>query len=147
MIIFGRCFHNAPDIIIFNNPVMKKSFLSAIVLGLAACFAACDSADTAAAEQSSQAIRLNVFYTLNDTADAAQATEIATLLVEASLADSGCITYDFLQSATRPGEYMIIETWENDSLLTLHSQAPHFTTYVPRLRALGTMRTDRLPLD
>lgn len=94
-----------------------------------------------------QMIRLNVFYTANDTADEAKITEIATKLVEASRNDAGCISYDFYKSGTVPGEYIIMETWENDSVLDIHSNAPHFTEYVPQLQALGNMRAQRFMLD
>lgn len=89
------------------------------------------------------AIRLNVFYTLKDGADINEVKAIADSLVSASREDAGCISYDFLESTTTPGEYMIIETWENDSLLDIHSNAPHFTKYVPQLQALGTMTMQR----
>ena len=91
-------------------------------------------------------IRLNVFYTVKDEASRAEAVATARKLVEASRQDAGCISYDFLESATQPGEYMIIETWENDSVLDIHSNAPHFTEYVPVLRQLGEMRAERFLL-
>ena len=94
-----------------------------------------------------QVIRLNVFYTANNADDDAQITEIATKLVEASRNDAGCISYDFYKSGTVPGEYIIMETWENDSVLDIHSNAPHFTEYVPQLKALGDMRAQRFMLD
>ena len=94
-----------------------------------------------------QVIRLNVFYTANNPEDEAKITEIANKLVEASRNDAGCISYDFFKSSTVPGEYFIMETWENDSVLDIHSNAPHFTEYVPQLRELGNMRAQRFMLD
>lgn len=94
-----------------------------------------------------QMIRLNVFYTANNPEDEAKITDIATKLVEASRNDAGCISYDFYKSATVPGEYFILETWENDSVLDIHSNAPHFTEYVPQLRELGNMRAERFMIN
>ena len=108
----------------------------------ATCAAATDT--TAAVDGK---IRLNVFVKLNNQADRDSLISAATRLVEASRNDAGCISYDFLESATVPGDFMIIETWENDSLLQIHSNAPHFTEYVPQIQALGTMTTDRFTLD
>lgn len=134
---------------------MRKTFIAAaaaIMTVLGACTPTptgevAASADTVAESDMPQIIRLNVFFTIADEANRTQAVEVAKKLVEASRNDAGCISYDFLQSATVPGEYMIIETWENDSLLDLHSKAPHFTEYVPILNNLGVMHTERFLLD
>lgn len=91
-------------------------------------------------------IRLNVFYTVSEEANREKAVEIAKELVAASRQDAGCISYDMYASATTPGEYIIIEIWENDSVLDIHSNAPHFTTYVPQLRELGDMRAERFEI-
>ena len=126
---------------------MKKLVLGALVLlGLAACCGekgkdCCGGgADSCCANE---LVRLNVWYTANDTADSQKIAEIAGKLVEASRKDAGCISYDCYQSVTVPGEYIIVETWENDSLLDIHSNAPHFEEYVPQLQELGTMKAER----
>ena len=93
------------------------------------------------------AIRLNVFYTLKDGVSTDSVKAIADSLVAASRQDAGCISYDFLEGTTTPGEYMIIETWENDSLLDIHSKAPHFTKYIPQLQELGTMTMQRFEVE
>lgn len=131
---------------------MKKPIIAMAIAGMAAMGACstdkkCDENKCEATRaEAPAAIRLNVFYTVSDEANRAKAVEIAKELVEASRHDAGCISYDFLESATMPGEYMIIETWENDSVLDIHSNAPHFTTYVPQLRELGDMRMQRFEL-
>lgn len=132
---------------------MNRSFIIAAAVSLAACFTGCNcnQKGTCATAQDgnadAQILRLNVFYTLNDTADAPRAKEIARKLVEASRNDAGCLSYDFLESTTVPGEYMVIETWENDSMLNIHSNAPHFLEYVPQLKSMGEMRTQRFLID
>ena len=132
---------------------MKKLIIAAMaIVGMAAMESCCNDKNcgenkcmNAQAEEVS-AIRLNVFYTVSDEANRAKAIEIAKELVAASRLDAGCISYDFLESATQPGEYMIIETWENDSVLDLHSNATHFATYVPQLHELGEMRLERFEI-
>ena len=88
-------------------------------------------------------IRLNVFYSLADLAYKEAAEKAGKELVAASLNDKGCIGYDMLASSTRPGEYMIIETWEDAPSLEVHMNAPHFTNLVPRLQELGEMRIEQ----
>lgn len=88
-------------------------------------------------------IRINVFYSVPDDSICSIVEDIAGKLVESSRNDNGCISYDFLKSTTSPREYMIVETWENDSLLTLHSNTSHFKEYVPQLRSLGKMKSER----
>ncbi|MBD5198453.1 MAG: antibiotic biosynthesis monooxygenase [Bacteroidales bacterium] len=88
-------------------------------------------------------LRLNVFFTLADQANKEAAEKAGKELVAASLNDNGCIGYDMLASTTRPGEYMIIETWQDAPSLEAHMNAPHFTTLVPRLQELGEMRIEQ----
>ena len=51
------------------------------------------------------------------------------------------------ESVTTPRQYIIVETWENDSVLGVHSNAPHFAHFVPQLQALGTMETQRFLIE
>ena len=102
--------------------------------------------DNGVSQNNNEVVRLNVFYTLNDVATADAMKAIADSLVTASRTDQGCITYDMFESTTTPGQYIIIETWQNDSLLTIHSRAPHFEKYVPRLQELGSMSTQRFTI-
>ena len=129
---------------------MKKMIIGAcMLLGLGACSNDKNAGNDAIANEvaTDQALRLNVFYTANDTADSGKISEIAGKLVEASRNDAGCISYDCYQSVTVPGEFIIVETWENDSLLDIHSNAPHFAEYVPQLQSLGNMRAERFYID
>lgn len=124
---------------------MKKLFLAVALLS-AAMMSCCDSkscdkqCDTdQCAEVQNRPLRLNVFYTPNEGANIDTIKAIADSLVALSRTDAGCISYDFFESTTTPGSYIIVETWENDSVLDIHSQAPHFVKYVPQLQALGSM--------
>ena len=87
-------------------------------------------------------IRLTVFIQV-DEKNRAELVAAAKELVAASQKDSGCISYDLFESATRPDVLMICETWKDDESLSAHSQAPHFTRLVPKIESLGTMKTER----
>lgn len=125
------------------------SFIAVLAIILCSCCSKnCDTVTTTPdVDQKSEVVRLNVFYTLNDIANADAAKSIADSLVAASRNDAGCISYDMFESTTTPGEYIILETWQNDSLLDIHSRAPHFEKYVPQLRALGTMTAQRCTIN
>lgn len=88
-------------------------------------------------------IRLNAPLTVSpDKAPAA--IELARQLISASLKDAGAMEYDMFQSETRPGVLVIYETWKDQASLDAHSAAPHFTSIVPQLQALGDMGIDAL---
>lgn len=124
---------------------MKKAIL---ILTAAVALAACSNKDNNCqqTECADNAIRLNVFYTPNDSADIDAIKAVADSLVAASRLDAGCISYDLFESTTTPGSYIIVETWENDSVLDIHSNAPHFAKYVPQLNAMGTMDVQRFTI-
>ena len=87
-------------------------------------------------------IRLNVFVQVagdNRAAVVAAAKE----LVAASLKDKGCVAYDVFESSTRLDVLMICETWQDDASLSVHQQAPHFTTLVPKIESMATMKIER----
>jgi quinol monooxygenase YgiN len=87
-------------------------------------------------------IRLNCFIQANP-GKADELLAIAKKLVEKSLTDKGCIAYDVFVSGTRPDVLLICETWADNDALTAHSQAPHFTTLVPQMQAIGAFKTER----
>lgn len=87
-------------------------------------------------------VRLNVFIQVS-AENRAAALEAAKELVAASLSDQGCIAYDIFESATRPDVLMICETWTDQPSLDAHQQSVHFTTLVPRIESLGTMKLEQ----
>ena len=87
-------------------------------------------------------IRLNVFIQVSEKNRAA-VLEIAKELVNASIKDSGCIAYDIFESSTRNDVLMICETWADAASLDTHSKANHFTTLVPRIQELGSMKIEQ----
>lgn len=88
-------------------------------------------------------IRLNVFIQVSENNRVAL-LEVAKELVTASLNDSGCIAYDIFESSTRNDVLMICETWTDDASLDAHAGSVHFTTLVPKIQELGTMKIEKL---
>ena len=86
--------------------------------------------------------RINVFIKV-DEANLAALTEVAKKLVDASLKDEGCVAYDLFTSATRPGVLMICETWASAEALAKHESAQHFTTLVPEMERLGSLKLEK----
>ena len=76
-------------------------------------------------------IRLNVFIQVGDENRAAL-IEAAKKLVAASLNDEGCIAYDLFASATRA-----------DVSLAKHENSAHFTTLVPEMERLGSLKLEK----
>lgn len=89
-------------------------------------------------------IRLNGFFQVKEGITETQVRALADELVEKSLKDKGNHGYDLMHSTTRPDVYMFCETWENDELLSEHSNSEHFTRIVPKIEALTK---DGLPLE
>lgn len=87
-------------------------------------------------------LRLNVFIQVS-AENRASALQTAKELVACSLKDAGCVAYDVFESATRPDVLMICETWKDEASLTAHSNSAHFTTLVPKLESLGTMKLEK----
>ena len=87
-------------------------------------------------------IRLNVFIRTAES-DRAELVKTARELTAASLRDEGCVSYDLYESATRHDVLMICETWRDEQALDAHKHQPHFTALVPRLHALGEMKTEK----
>lgn len=87
-------------------------------------------------------IRLNVFIQVSPENRAAL-IEAAKELVAASIRENGCIAYDIFESATRKDVLMICETWTDEASLDVHSKSAHFIALVPKLKELGTMKTEK----
>lgn len=81
-------------------------------------------------------IRLNVFFEKKEEVKVEEINALCKELVEKSLKDNGNIAYDYFTSGTRNGVMMICETWENEKVLKVHMASEHFTTLVPKIKAL-----------
>ncbi len=138
---------------IFQNPnqntnmMLKKIFFGACLIGGAAMAGSCsgsankadsETADAAQEETAPEFIRLNCVYNVGEER-AAEATELARQLIAASQEDEGEIEYDMYESATRPGHFIIYETWKDQASLDAHSASEHFTSIVPQLEAIAPL--------
>jgi len=90
-----------------------------------------------------KAIRMNCPMKVNE-GEYEAVEELSKELVAASLKDEGVISYDVLRSTTRPGEYLVFETWKDQPSLTRHMAAPHFTRIIPQIQAKGELKIDQL---
>ena len=84
-------------------------------------------------------IRLNCFLEIADSSLKQKAVETAVELVELSLHDKGCISYDLYQSKTNNDRYMIVETWASKEDLEAHKETEHFKRLVPELEKYSTL--------
>lgn len=87
-------------------------------------------------------IRINVFFQVA-AENRATALEIAKELVACSLKDNGCIGYDILESSTRNDVLMICETWKDAAALEEHGKTAHFTTLLPKLEKLSSIKIEK----
>lgn len=87
-------------------------------------------------------IRLNCIYNVDDE-HSVEAIELARQLIASSLNDAGVIDYDMYQSATRPGRFIIYETWKDQASLDDHSASEHFTKLVPQIQAIAPLDVQR----
>lgn len=63
----------------------------------------------------------------------AKAVELATELVSLTVTENGCVRYNLAQSAEDENQIVILEAWENQNALDVHSASAHFTRLVPAL--------------
>lgn len=88
-------------------------------------------------------IRLNCFLEIADSSFRQKAVEAAIELVELSLHDKGCITYEAFGSLTYDNHIEIVETWQDEECLKAHSESAHFKRLVPVLEECGTLTLER----
>ena len=90
-------------------------------------------------------IRINCFFQAKE-GRAAEALAAAKELTAASLAQDGCIAYDFFESATRPGVLLICETWRDQAALDAHSASAPFVKNVGVLNETGAIKIETFPM-
>ncbi len=88
-------------------------------------------------------IRLNCFLEISDSSLKQKAINAAIELVELSLHDEGCITYEAFGSLTSDNHIEIVETWKDEESLKAHMAAPHFKRLVPELEECGTLTLEK----
>ncbi len=72
-----------------------------------------------------------------------RAVDAAIELVELSLHDKGCVTYEAFGSLTYDNHIQIVETWEDEECLKAHSESEHFRRLVPELEECGTLTLEK----
>jgi quinol monooxygenase YgiN len=53
------------------------------------------------------------------------ARRVLAVLAEKSRAETGCVRYEVLQSASEPNVFALLEEWENAAALEAHVVTPH----------------------
>lgn len=61
------------------------------------------------------------------------ALKIYQLLVNETVKEYGCISYELFQELDNPNNLTLIEEWEDTRALQLHTQTPHFIELVEKL--------------
>ncbi|MDE7403081.1 MAG: antibiotic biosynthesis monooxygenase [Muribaculaceae bacterium] len=86
---------------------------------------------------------LHCFLEISDSSLKKKAVETAIELVEYSLHDKGCISYEAFASLTSDNHIEIVETWEDEASLKAHKESEHFKRLVPELESCGTMTLEK----
>jgi quinol monooxygenase YgiN len=88
-------------------------------------------------------VRINAFLLIEKSENRQPLINAAVELVELSLHDKGCISYDIYASQTVDNHLMICETWESEEDLEKHMNSEHFKRIVPKLQELATMTLEK----
>ena len=74
--------------------------------------------------------------------------EIAKELVEkTNTLDKGCIKYELCKDVSDPLHYVMLEAWENQSMLDEHMKAQHFVELVPKIGELTSKAAELTTLE
>lgn len=61
------------------------------------------------------------------------ALEAARRMTDASVAEPGCLSYEFFVDLENPNRMRVFEEWENQEALDLHFATPHMKEFRKRL--------------
>lgn len=62
--------------------------------------------------------------------------ELMRELAAQSRQEPGCLAYHLLQDGDDPRVHLLMEQWQDEEALQLHSETPYFQNIVPQLAAL-----------
>jgi len=51
-------------------------------------------------------------------------------LLNASLAEEGCIAYEIYECCHEKCQYIVIDQWENEDALEIHKASPHYKYFI-----------------
>lgn len=71
-----------------------------------------------------------------------QAVELVGPLVEATLAEEGCITYGFWADPNQPGVFRVYEEWADEDALNTHMGTPHMAEFIVGMGSLPITGTE-----
>ena len=72
-----------------------------------------------------------------DPAKVDDARQAMLTMMEASNAESGCLSYRFAADLTEPGTFHLIEQWEDDAAMEAHGATPHMAELMSAMGTLG----------
>lgn len=62
--------------------------------------------------------------------------KLASVLVEESRKEEGCVSYNLLQDVSNPQTLIMVEEWESAKILKTHMDSAHFTSIIPKMSLL-----------
>jgi quinol monooxygenase YgiN len=62
--------------------------------------------------------------------------KLASVLVEESRKEEGCVSYNLLQDVSNPQILIMVEEWESAKILKTHMASAHFTSIIPKMSLL-----------
>ena len=62
--------------------------------------------------------------------------KLASVLVEESRKEEGCVSYNLLQDVSNPQTLIMVEEWESAKILKTHMASAHFTSIIPKMSLL-----------
>ncbi len=63
-------------------------------------------------------------------------------LVEATLAEDGCLTYGFWTHPSEPGTFRVYEEWESADAMATHMATPHMAEFLGGMAGLPITGTE-----
>ena len=73
---------------------------------------------------------------------------VAKELVEKTNAlDPGCVKYELCRDVNDPLRFVMLEEWENQSLLDEHLKSSHFVELIPKLRSFASKPSELTILE
>ena len=71
-----------------------------------------------------------------------KAVELVGPLVEATLAESGNVTYGFWADVNQPGVFRVYEEWADENALNAHMATPHMAEFLTGMMSLPITGTE-----
>lgn len=62
--------------------------------------------------------------------------KLASVLVEESRKEEGCVSYNLLQDVSNPQTLIMVEEWASAKILKTHMASAHFTSIIPEMSLL-----------